>query len=113
MSRRPKPRLPATAPNREMTSYGDSDAPSSETGTPDSKPTTTSTGVVSVTRVSVYTSSGGGAQGSSISPHSIALPHRLSSIEYSFSFVTVMGISHLAASSMQSSRVSPHTRAGA
>ena len=48
-----------------------------------------------------------------MAPHSIALPHRLSSMEYSFSLVTVIGISHLAASSPQSSRVSPHTRAGA
>ncbi len=83
------------------------------TGTPDSKPTMTSTGSVSVTRVSVYTSSGAGAHGSSIAPHSIALPHRLSSMEYTLSLVTVMGISHLSASSTQSSRVSPHTRAGA
>ena len=48
-----------------------------------------------------------------MAPHSIALPHRLSSMEYSFSLVTVMGISHFAASSTQSSRVRPETRAGA
>ena len=80
---------------------------------PASKPTTTSTGSVSVTRVSVYTSSGAGAQGSSMAPHSMALPQRLSSMEYSFSLVTVIGISHLAASSTQSSRVRPQIRAGA
>ena len=48
-----------------------------------------------------------------MAPHSMALPQRLSSMEYSLSLVTVMGISHLAASSTQSSRESPHTRAGA
>ena len=48
-----------------------------------------------------------------MTPHSMALPHRFSSIEYSFSLVTVSGMSHLAAYSMQSSRVRPHTRAGA
>ena len=34
-------------------------------------------------------------------------------MEYSFSLVTVIGMSHLAASSTQSSRVRPQTRAGA
>ncbi len=34
-------------------------------------------------------------------------------MEYSLSLVTVIGISHFAASSTQSSRVRPHTRAGA
>ena len=34
-------------------------------------------------------------------------------MEYTLSLVTVMGISHLAANSTQSSRVRPHTRAGA
>ena len=96
-----------------MSGSGSSDSPSSETGTPASNPTMTSTGSVSVARVSVYTSSGAGAHGSSMAPHSMALPHRLSSMEYSLSLVTVMGISHLAASSTQSSRLRPHTRAGA
>ena len=113
MSRRPKPRLPASAPSAVIRSWTPSDVPSRLTGTPASNPTTTSTGSDSLTRVSVYTSSGAGAQGSSMAPHSIALPQRLSSMEYSFSLVTVMGISHLSASTTQSSRVRPHTRAGA
>ena len=48
-----------------------------------------------------------------MAPHSMALPQRLSSMEYSFSLVTVIGMSHLAANSTQSSRVRPQTRAGA
>ena len=47
------------------------------------------------------------------SPHSIARPHMFSSIEYSFSFVASIGMSHFAARSMQSARVRPHTRTGA
>jgi hypothetical protein len=64
-------------------------------------------------RVSVNGSSGGAAHGFSSTPHSIARPHMFSSIEYSFSTVASIGISHLPASSTQSARVSPHTRTGA
>ena len=64
-------------------------------------------------RVSVYGSSGADDHGFSSTPHSIARPHMFSSIEYSFSFVAAIGMSHLAARSMQSARVRPHTRTGA
>ena len=50
-------------------------------------------GSVAVGMVSDHTPGGGAAHGSSISPHSIARPQRLSSIEYSFSFVAVIGMS--------------------
>ena len=63
------------------------------TGTPWSKPTTTSLGSVSVGLVSNHTPGGGTAQGSSISPHSMARPQRLSSMEYTFSFVAWIGMS--------------------
>jgi hypothetical protein len=53
MSSRPKPRLPAIRPSLAMSGSGSSDSPSSEVGTPASKPTITSTVSVSVGRVSV------------------------------------------------------------
>ena len=87
--------------------------PSTETGTPDSNPMTSSLGSVAVGRVMEYTSSGGAFQGSSMTPHSMALPQRFSSMEYGFSLLTDRGISHLAAYSMLSSRLKPHSRAGA
>src|ERR1035437_4332371 len=43
----------------------------------------------------------------------LVVAHRFSSMEDSFSLVTDNGMSHLAAYSILSSRVSPHTRAGA
>src|SRR5207248_8014438 len=60
-----------------------------------------------------HTPGGGTRHGSSISPHSIARPQRLSSIEYTFSFVAVMGMPWSYAYRMQSSRVIPHERTGA
>ena len=39
-----------------------------------------------------HTPGGGVFHGSSISPHSMARPHTLSSIEYTFSFVATIGI---------------------
>ena len=64
-----------------------------DAGTPCSKPMTTSRGSVAVGLVSSHTPGGGTAHGSSISPHSMARPQRLSSIEYTFSFVAGIGIS--------------------
>ena len=49
-------------------------------------------GSVSVGLVSSHTPCGGTAHGSSISPHSMARPQRLSSMEYTFSFVAMIGI---------------------
>ncbi len=98
---------------RLMTFAGERGEPSTMTGTPCSKPMTTSRGSSAVTFVMAQTPSGGVAHGSSISPHSIARPQRLSSIEYSFSFVAEIGISWRAAYSMASSRVSPQWRTGA
>ena len=49
-------------------------------------------GSVSVGWVSSHTPCGGTAHGSSISPHSMARPQRLSSMEYTFSFVAWIGI---------------------
>ena len=66
--------------------------PSMLTGKPSSKPITISVGSVAVGRVISQTPSGGRAQGSSISPHSIARPQRLSSIEYIFSLVARTGM---------------------
>ena len=54
---------------------------------------TTSRGSVAVGLVSDQTPGGGTAHGSSISPHSMARPQRLSSIEYTFSFVAMIGMS--------------------
>ena len=63
-------------------------SPSSDTGMPCSKPMTISRGLGrGRTVVSDQTPSGGGAHGSSISPHSMARPHRFSSIEYGCSLV--------------------------
>src|SRR5205085_71120 len=90
--------------------------PFNDTGTPRSNPTTISVDSSGASRgllVNVYGSSGAAAHGFSSTPHSIARPHMFSSIEYSFSFDAEIGISHLSASSMQSARVSPHTRTGA
>ena len=53
---------------------------------------TRSRGSVAVCLVSDHTPGGGDAHGSSISPHSMARPQRLSSIEYTFSFVAVIGM---------------------
>ena len=65
------------------------------------------------TVVSDHTPSGGRAQGSSISPHSMARPQRLSSIEYGCSLVALMGMSKRAAYSIESARVMPQLRTGA
>jgi hypothetical protein len=54
---------------------------STATGTPSTKATTRSRGSVAVGFVNDHTPDGGTAQGSSISPHSMARPQRLSSIE--------------------------------
>ena len=50
-------------------------------------------GSVAVGLVSSHTPGGGTFHGSSISPHSIARPQRLSSMEYTFSFVATIGMS--------------------
>jgi hypothetical protein len=52
MSRRPNPVDPASRPISPIRASAGSDRPSSETGTPDSKPTTVSTGSVAVIAVS-------------------------------------------------------------
>ncbi len=62
-------------------------------GTPSSKEISRSRGSVAVGLVIDQTPGGGTAHGSSISPHSMARPQRLSSMEYTFSFVAVIGIS--------------------
>ena len=64
-----------------MSDANDFAAPSMETGMPCSKPITTSRDSEALTVVIDHTPSGGRAQGSSISPHSIARPYKLSSIE--------------------------------
>jgi hypothetical protein len=76
-----------------MTPSGVRDSPSRATGTPAWKLTTTSTASVAVGLVRSHTPGGGTFQGSSISPHSMARPQMLSSIEYTFSFVATMGMS--------------------
>ncbi len=87
--------------------------PSTETGTPCSKPTTTSRASDALTVVMLHTPSGGRAHGSSISPHSMARPQRLSSMEYSFSLVASTGMSWASAYSIDISRVMPQLRTGA
>ena len=87
--------------------------PSTDTGTPASNPMTSSTGSVAVGRVRVNTSSGGDSHGSSSTPHSMALPHRFSSMEYGLALVTFTGMSWRSAYSIESSRVSPQVRTGA
>jgi hypothetical protein len=93
MSTRPQPKLPTRSFNRWMTPSGVIASPSTDTGTPASNPTTTSTGSVAVGVVRSHTPCGGRFQGSSISPHSIARPQMLSSMEYTFSFVATIGMS--------------------
>jgi hypothetical protein len=92
MSMRPQPNAPTCSLSRATNVAGLSSSPSSATGTPPANPTTTSTGSVAVGSVSDHTPGGGTAHGSSISPHSMARPQRLSSMEYTFSFVAVIGM---------------------
>ena len=76
-----------------MSSTRPSSSPSTAVGTPSTKEISRSRGSVSVGTVIDQTPGGGSAHGSSISPHSMARPQRLSSMEYTFSFVAVMGMS--------------------
>ena len=93
MSIRPQPYEPTRSLRRCTTPRTLSASPSTLTGTPASKPMTTSRGSVAVGWVRSHTPGGGVFHGSSISPHSIARPQMLSSIEYTFSFVATIGMS--------------------
>src|SRR5215210_1304420 len=92
MSTLPQPYEPTMSLTWTTSSATSMALPSTLTGTPASNPTTSSTGSVAVGRVIVNTSSGGDSQGSSNTPHSMALPHRFSSIEYGLALVTFTGM---------------------
>ena len=83
MSIRPIPYAPACSFSRAISSCSGSASPSSETGSPASKPITTSTGSGALfgSDVSRYGSSGGASHGSSRIPASIERPNRFSSNE--------------------------------
>ena len=81
MSIRPHPYDPTTVPTAGISSCRGMRTPSTATGTPASKVITSSVGSVAVGTVMVKTSSGGWAHGSSMIPHSMARPHRFSSME--------------------------------
>ena len=85
MSMRPTPCSPASTESRSTSSTGPTRSPSRPTGIPEANSITISigsSGVSSIGFVHAYASAGGSAHGSSIAPHSIARPHRFSSIEY-------------------------------
>ena len=108
---------PATTSSCSMTSRTLSSLPSSEQGLPALKPTTTSSGSSGQSAMSAVVfqmSSGGSFQGSSSTPHSMARPQRLSSIEYGFALVRPTGMPWASAKAISCGRVCrSHTRTGA
>ena len=94
MSIRPIPYAPACSFSAAISSSSGSSSPSSDIGTPCSKPTTTSVGAGALAGepVSAYASSGGATHGSSSIPASIERPKRFSSIEYGEACLASTGI---------------------
>src|SRR5438067_7667812 len=94
MSMRPTPYAPAISLSAVTSACSGSSSPSSDTGSPSSKPITIShgAGADDGDDVSANASSGGAAHGSSSTPHSIERPTRLSSMEYGEDFFASTGI---------------------
>ena len=96
MSTRPKPCALPMASMVSMSSTSPIFLPSSATGLPFSKLTTTccgSSGASLGSTTNWKASAGGATHGSSSTPHSLLRPHRFSSMEYGLFFVSAMGMS--------------------